>query len=86
LDRQIGGIRAGSSGYVYSLGAVGHRLLHPDRTRRRLHEVRDGFLQHTLAIAELYVSLRQRNNAVSSICCASKRSRTAGAGWMTATG
>jgi hypothetical protein len=59
LERQIGGIRAGSAGYVYGLGASGHRLLHPERARRRLHEVRDGFLSHTLAIADLYVRLRQ---------------------------
>jgi hypothetical protein len=59
LERRIGGIRAGSAGYVYGLGALGFRLLHPDRPRRRLHEVRDGFLQHTLAIADLYVRLRQ---------------------------
>lgn len=59
LGRQIGGVRAGSSGYVYGLGATGHRLLYPDRPRRRLHEVRDGFLLHTLAVADVYVSLRQ---------------------------
>lgn len=59
LERRIGGLRAGSAGYVYGLGAVGFRLLYPDRTRRRLHEVRDGFLSHTLAIADLYVMLRQ---------------------------
>lgn len=59
LDRRIGGLRAGSAGYVYGLGAVGFRLLYPDRPRRRLHEVRDGFLSHTLAIADLYVGLRQ---------------------------
>lgn len=58
LSRQIGGVRAGSSGYVYGLGAVGHRLLYPDRPRRRLHEVRDGFLLHTLAVADVYVNLR----------------------------
>src|SRR5215212_1432858 len=29
------------------------------RPRRRLHEVRDGFLHHTLALAELYLQLRQ---------------------------
>ena len=59
LSRRIGGVRAGSNGYVYGLGVVGHRLLHPDRPGRRLHEVRDGFLTHTLAISDLYVSLRQ---------------------------
>jgi hypothetical protein len=59
LERRIGGLRAGSAGYVYGLGPAGVRLLHPDRPRRRLHEVRDGFLKHTLALSELYVELRQ---------------------------
>lgn len=59
LERRIGGVRAGSAGYVYGLGAAGVRLLHPGRPRRRLHEVRDGFLRHTLALAELYLQLRQ---------------------------
>lgn len=60
LERRIGGLRAGSSGFVYGLGGVGYRLLHDgDRPQRRLHEVRDGFLLHTLAIAELYLELRQ---------------------------
>jgi|tagenome__1003787_1003787.scaffolds.fasta_scaffold20778734_1 hypothetical protein len=59
LDRRIGGLRAGSAGYVYGLGPAGFRLLHPGASRRRLHEVRDGFLQHTLALADLYLQLRQ---------------------------
>jgi Replication-relaxation len=59
LSRRIGGVRAGSSGYVYGLGVIGHRLLHPDRPGRPLHEVKDGFLMHTLAISDVYVSLRQ---------------------------
>ncbi|MBM7807767.1 hypothetical protein JOD57_003604 [Geodermatophilus bullaregiensis] len=59
LERQIGGLRAGSSGFVYGLGPAGVRLLHPGAPRRRLHEVRDGFLRHTLAIGDLYVELRQ---------------------------
>lgn len=59
LERRIGGLRAGSAGYVYGLGAAGFRLLYPDRSRRRVHEVRDGFLSHTLAVADLYVTLRR---------------------------
>jgi hypothetical protein len=59
LDRRIGGLRAGSAGFVYGLGPAGVRLLHPGAPRRRLHEVRDGFLHHTLALAELYLQLRQ---------------------------
>jgi Replication-relaxation len=59
LERRIGGLRAGSAGFVYGLGPAGFRLLHPGAPRRRLHEVRDGFLRHTLALAELYLQLRQ---------------------------
>ncbi len=59
LERRIGGLRAGSAGYVYGLGPAGVRLVHPGRPRRRLREVRDGFLAHTLALAELYLQLRQ---------------------------
>lgn len=59
LERRIGGLRAGSAGYVYGLGPAGVRLLHPGAARRRLQEVRDGFLSHTLALADLYLQLRQ---------------------------
>ncbi|MGY1681996.1 replication-relaxation family protein [Geodermatophilus sp. SYSU D01176] len=59
LQRQVGGVRAGSSGFTYGLGPAGVRLLHPGAPRRRLYEVRDGFLSHTLALSELYVLLRQ---------------------------
>lgn len=58
LPRQVGGIRAGSSGYVYTLSAAGHRLLHPDQPHRRLTDIRDGFLGHTMAVAEVFVRLR----------------------------
>lgn len=59
LERRVGGLRAGSSGYVYTLSAAGHRLLHPgDYPRRRRQEVRDGFAAHTLAIADVYLRLK----------------------------
>lgn len=57
LPRQVGGLRAGSSGFVYALGPVGDRLLHAGGPRRRVRDVGDGFLAHTLAIADLFVSL-----------------------------
>jgi hypothetical protein len=60
LERRIGGVRAGSAGFVYGLEVVGQRLL----------DLRDGsgrwrppftpglsFLQHRLAITEVYVRL-----------------------------
>ena len=52
LERRIGGIRAGSSGFIYTLSPVGHRLLGSD-SRKRLAEPRFAFVKHTLAIAEL---------------------------------
>lgn len=64
LERQVGGLRAGSSGFVYGVGAAGYRLLHDNEPpHRRLHEVRDGFLQHTLALADLYLALREAERA-----------------------
>lgn len=58
LGRRVGGVRAGSSGYIYTLSAVGQRLLLPNQPRRRLTEVRDGFVSHTLAVAEVVTRLR----------------------------
>ncbi len=54
LPRRIGGVRAGSAGFVYCLSAAGHRLI-GQAPRKRLSEVSDGFLEHTLDIAELYI-------------------------------
>lgn len=62
LERRIGGVRAGSGAFVWSLAHVGARLL--QRTddvdgqprRRREFEPSSTFLEHTLAVAE--VSLR----------------------------
>jgi hypothetical protein len=61
LDRVIGGERAGSMGFVYSLGVAGQRLLWPDRRRyRRPWTPLPNHLNHALAVSELYVRLRQR--------------------------
>jgi len=62
LDRRIGGVRAGSGAYVWSLGQVGARLLQRADDveglprRQRKFEPSSTFLEHTLAVAE--VSLR----------------------------
>lgn len=60
LQRRIGGVRAGSSGYVWYLGAAGERVLQalqPDieRGRRNYREPSRHFVEHTLAIAEVAV-------------------------------
>lgn len=65
LTRTIGGIRGGSSGLVFSLDTAGQRLtniLHEadeksERRVRRPWTPSQLFLQHSLAISELYVSL-----------------------------
>ncbi len=62
LSRRVGGVRAGSAGYVYRLGLVGHRLavqgdLLPGGPRRRSLVPGTLFLDHTLQIAELHTRL-----------------------------
>jgi hypothetical protein len=62
LKRRIGGVRAGSSGIVWQLGATGERLLrvlHGEEKRRRYIEPSALFVDHTLACATLAVQLRE---------------------------
>lgn len=59
LDRRIGGVRAGSSSFVYGVAPLGYRILHHEgdaRVRRREPSI--AFLDHTLATAQLVVDLR----------------------------
>jgi len=57
LARRIGGVRAGSAGFVYALGESGQRVLRLEGPRRRFHEPTERFLDHTLAISQLVVDL-----------------------------
>lgn len=60
LPRRIGGVRAGSSGIVWQLGASGERLMraqHGDPTRKRYSEPSPTFIAHTLAAADLAICL-----------------------------
>jgi hypothetical protein len=57
LDRRIGGVRAGSVGFVFALGPVGQRVLAMDGPRRRSHEPTLRFVDHTLAISQLVVDV-----------------------------
>jgi hypothetical protein len=58
LPRVVGGVRAGSTGYVYTLDLAGIRLMHPDHARpQRPWSVGHAFLDHSLAITDLYVRL-----------------------------
>lgn len=58
LPRTVGGVRAGSAGYVYTLDSAGARLSAPqERHPRRPVTVGTAFLAHGLSVTELYVRL-----------------------------
>jgi hypothetical protein len=68
LDRRIGGIRAGSGANIWYLDTAGHRLLQLDELskkhsrsaiRKRHHEPTLYFLEHHLAVSEVYVQLHE---------------------------
>lgn len=63
LERRVGGVRAGSASFIYALGPLGDRLVDPSR-RHRMREPSPSFVDHVLAISELYVRLMeaQRRN------------------------
>lgn len=73
LDRTVGGVRAGSAGHVYSLGIAGQRLLRlldaslptDDRVGRTRSPATPGslFVAHSLAIAALFVELREHERS-----------------------
>jgi protein involved in plasmid replication-relaxation len=60
LGHSVGGVRAGSSGYVYCLDVVGQRLLHPDSDLRRPWLPSSGFIRHAVMVSECYVQLVER--------------------------
>lgn len=62
LDRRVGGVRAGSSGYVYALDLAGQRLASAcgpagGARIRRPWTPGPAFVAHQLAVSELYVHL-----------------------------
>jgi hypothetical protein len=64
LPRTVGGVRAGSAGYVYCLGPAGQRLAiecgwQPERRRRRSLTPGTLFLRHALQVSELHVQLTE---------------------------
>ncbi|MEU2869790.1 replication-relaxation family protein [Streptomyces olivoreticuli] len=72
LERRVGGARAGSGGLVYALDTAGqkllqlHRSLEPDAAPvRRPGAPGERFVQHSLAVSELYVQLREIERAGS---------------------
>lgn len=58
LEREVGGLRGGSGSFIYALGPVGQRVLALDGPRRRFREPSTTFAEHTLAVADLVVSLK----------------------------
>lgn len=64
LPRVVGGRRAGSAGYVYTLDVAGLRLTEDGRKRTvRPWPVGPAFLAHGLAVTDLYVHLMDRERA-----------------------
>ena len=64
LERQIGGVRAGSAGFVYALDVAGQRLASACGPAggvrlRRPWTPGAAFLAHSLAVSDLYVRLRE---------------------------
>lgn len=64
LERRIGGLHAGSSGFIYGLTGWGRRLIGSDgpaggQRRRRQWEPSPPFQDHVLAVSELFVQLRE---------------------------
>ncbi len=62
LPRPVGGVRAGSAGFVYHLGLGGQRLAvsrgwQPERGRRRSLVPGTLFVHHALQVAELHAEL-----------------------------
>jgi hypothetical protein len=58
LGRRIGGVRAGSAGYVLALGPIGQRLMFGDGRRQRGYEPGLRFVDHALAVSQLVVDLQ----------------------------
>jgi hypothetical protein len=65
LSRVIGGVRAGSAGYIYGLSGLGQAVLDTagplGRRRRRIWETKPYFQDHMLAVSELYVQLVEQH-------------------------
>ena len=68
LERRVGGVRAGSEGYVYALDIVGQRLTRPGRRRYRPPWTpRPEQVAHALAVSELYVALKASERPTATL-------------------
>ena len=61
LERRVGGVRAGSSSFVWGLAEAGFKLFETRKNpaRKRFFEPSTKFTAHTVAVAELYVRLTE---------------------------
>lgn len=59
LNRRVGGMRAGSASFIYATGPVGQRLVATGSARARQHEPGQVFVAHTLAVAEVFVTVTE---------------------------
>lgn len=72
IERNIGGVRAGSTACVWALDMPGEELLcidegkPPVEPRKRVFEPGYPFLKHTLAISELYTQLHTSDKLVKA--------------------
>lgn len=57
LDRRVGGVKHGSSSFIWHLDVVGTRLTSTGEGRRRLTVPSADFLEHTLAVVDTHVAL-----------------------------
>jgi hypothetical protein len=68
LERPVGGIRAGSAGFVYYLGVAGQRIVvargwQPKRRVRRSLTPGTLFVRHALQVAELHTGLTEADRS-----------------------
>lgn len=67
LRRRVGGIRAGSDGYVYGLSGLGYAVLDLETATVQRHrgvtQTKLAFQSHVLAVSELVVELREYESA-----------------------
>lgn len=59
LERRIGGVRAGSASFIYALGSVGQQIESDYKPHKYSREPSSMFVDHTLAITEIYVRLME---------------------------
>jgi hypothetical protein len=72
LERRVGGVYAGSSGFVYGLAAQGQRLISGmgpagGRRLRKPWEPSSAFTDHVLAVSDLYVHLRELERTTATV-------------------